>query len=159
MLSTIDEANRRFGSDRRRTRASWLSSYRWTGRRKSHRRTPDSVVHLLDHYDRRLLAPSLTILLLCVVDALLTLSLLERGAVEINLVMRFLIEEGVVAFIVTKYLMTASSLVWLVIHNNFRLFRHFRVHHAIYACAGIYVSLLIYELVLLRTLVQLPETF
>ncbi len=152
--TTIVDSNRREGDDRRITRASVLSSHHWNGRRRAHRRASDATRSRLDHYDARLLAPSLTILVLCVVDALITLSLLDRGAVEVNLVMRVLIEEGVVVFIATKYLMTACGLVWLVIHNNFKVFQRIRVEHVIYACAGIYVSLLVYELVLLRALIQ-----
>jgi hypothetical protein len=152
MTTTTIDSNRRFADDRRCTRPPLLSSHRWNGRRKAHRRTCDATTNRLDHYDPRLLAPSLTILVLCVVDALITLRLLERGAVEINLIMRFLIEEGMVAFIATKYLMTASSVVWLVAHNNFKIFQRVRVEHLIYACAGVYVSLLVYELALLKAL-------
>jgi hypothetical protein len=152
MTAIAIDSNRRAGEDRRCTRAPWLSSHHWSGRRKAHRRVEDAATNRLDYYDRRLLAPSLTILVLCIIDALITLRLIERGAVEINLIMRFLIEEGIVAFIATKYLMTASSVVWLVAHNNFRIFQRIRVVHLIYACAGLYITLLAYELVLLRIL-------
>ncbi len=154
MLVAVDDASRRTRSDRRRSPASWSSVYHWQGRRKSHRRADETASNTLDRYDPQLLVPSLTILVLCVADALITLNLIDRGAVEINLVMRFLIEEGVVAFIATKYVMTASSVVWLVIHNKLRIFQRIPVQYLIYGCAGLYVSLLVYELVLLGSLVK-----
>lgn len=149
-LVTTDMTNRRTVTERRRNHQSLFTSFQFRGRRKAFRRPEDSSKFFLDHHDRRLLFPSAVILILCLADALITLKLIQHGATEVNLVMRLLIEEGVVAFIVTKYLMTAVSLVWLVAHNNFRIFNSIKVHHLIYSCAGLYISLLAYEIFLMQ---------
>jgi hypothetical protein len=64
--------------------------------------------------------------------------------------MRLLIDEGIVMFLAAKYLVTAASVVFLVMHSRFRLFNALRVHHVLYGCASIYVTLLAYELLLWR---------
>ena len=134
-------------TDRRQTTMGFFSKHRLNGRRKSLRRTVDvrRTAHYVDRYDPRIVIASLVILVLCVVDAFMTLNLINHGATEANLVMRVAIEEGVAAFILTKYLMTATSVLFLVIHSHFRIVRSWQVHHVIAGFALVYVVLLIYE--------------
>lgn len=141
-------------TDRRQVAVGFLSKHRLNGRRKNFRRKDESnsATHYVDRYSRQTSFASMIILLLCIVDAFMTLNLLNHGATEANLVMRLAIEEGVAAFILTKYLMTAASVLFLVVHSNFRIARSWQVHHLISGFALIYVVLLIYEVALLRSI-------
>jgi len=136
--------------DRRQNRATFFGVFRTNGRRKTVRRSigTSTIGHYLDHYDARLFIPSLIILVLCMIDAHITLNLLARGATELNVVMKLAIEKGVVIFLVTKYAMTASSVVFLVIHHQFRIFNIVQVRHIIYGYAWVYIALLAYEIAL-----------
>ena len=133
--------------DRRQNSASFWTVFRTNGRRKGVRRNIESAVgRYLDHYELRLIFPSLIILVLCMVDGHITLNLLALGATEVNLLMKLAIEKGVIIFLVTKYLMTATSLVFLIIHHQFRIFNIVQVRHIIYGYAWVYIALLIYEI-------------
>lgn len=137
--------------DRRQQRLAFLSVFRTNGRRKSVRRNTGrsaTTHHYLDHYDARLFIPSLIILVLCMIDAHITLKLLAMGATELNVVMRLAIEKGVIIFLVTKYAMTATSVIFLVIHHQFRIFNILQVRHIIYGYAWLYIALLTYEITL-----------
>lgn len=137
-------------TDRRKNPSGFFNRYRLNGRRNTSRRDMDQhpVGYYIDRYDSRTILACSIILILCVVDAFITLTLLSHGATEVNLVMRLAIEEGVVVFIVTKYLMTSTSLVFLVIHSRFRIVRYWRVSHVIISFAFAYIALLIYEVVM-----------
>jgi len=143
-------SNRNAKIDRRQNPAAFFAVFRTNGRRKTVRRTfEDSAVgQYLDHYDRRLIIPSLIILVLCMIDAHVTLNLLSMGATELNVVMRLAIEKGVATFLITKYAMTAASVIFLVIHHQFRIFNIVQVRHLIYGYAWVYIALLAYEIVL-----------
>lgn len=155
-LSSTSSSSRQYveRTDRRQAAVGFLSMRRQNGRRQNLRRNGDanSTTHYVDRYNMRISIASLVILLLCIVDAFMTLNLLSHGATEVNLVMRLAIEEGVVAFILTKYLMTAASLLFLVVHSHFRISRSWQVHHLISGFALVYVVLLIYEVALLQSI-------
>ncbi len=152
MTSTtiVSPVSERQELDRRQNRAPLLGVFRTNGRRKTVRRTIETsaIGHYLDHYDARLFIPSVIILVLCMVDAHITLNLLALGATELNALMKFAIEKNVMLFLVTKYAMTATSVVFLVIHHQFRIFNVVQVRHIIYGYAWVYVILLAYEVTL-----------
>jgi hypothetical protein len=147
---TSPSSNRNAKTDRRQNPAAFFAVFRTNGRRKAVRRTfeASAVGQYLDHYDRRLIIPSLIILILCMIDAHVTLNLLSMGATELNVVMRLAIEKGVATFLITKYAMTALSVIFLVIHHQFRIFNIVQVRHLIYGYAWVYIALLAYEIVL-----------
>ena len=133
--------------DRRQNNASFWTLFRTNGRRKAVRRNLEAAVgRYFDHYEPRLVVPSLIILVLCMIDGHMTLKLLALGATEMNLLMKLAIEKGVITFLVTKYLMTATSVVFLMIHHQFRVFNIVQVRHIIYGYAWLYIALLIYEI-------------
>ena len=151
MTTAMASLSKRNGqTDRRQNRASFFSVFRSNGRRKAVRRTIETpgMGHYLDHYEARLAIPSLIILVLCMLDAHITLYLLARGATELNVVMKLAIEKGVIIFLVTKYAMTATSVVFLVIHHQFRIFNIVQVRHIITGYAWIYIALLTYEIMI-----------
>lgn len=141
-------SKRQSQSDRRQNPAAIFGIFRNGGRRKAVRRSAgtSTIGHYLDHYDPRLFMPSLIILVLCMIDAHITLHLLTMGATELNVIMKLAIEKGVVIFLITKYAMTATSVVFLVVHHQFRIFNIVQVRHIITGYAWVYITLLAYEI-------------
>jgi hypothetical protein len=90
-----------------------------------------------------------TILVLCTVDALLTLVLIGRGAVEVNPLMRPFVPSDPHAFAVVKLAATGASLLMLVAIARFRVFKVLRVANLVHAALIGYVGLVAYEVWLL----------
>jgi hypothetical protein len=143
---------RRDRADRRR-RVWWSICY---GNFKPRRRTPprrldDLRFHSLDWYSAHLLAVALSILLLNVVDAFLTLLLLQDGGVaEVNPIMAGLIYRSVAAFAALKMALTSVSLILMVILARHRFMRLLRVEWVLYGVLIAYVSLIGYEVWMLK---------
>ena len=144
---------RRSGTDRRRL---LLQSFLWQflkSRRVGERRVGhDGVHHYVDVHGAGLFLVILLILVMCIADAYLTLTLLEAGAVEVNPVMRAAIEEDQRGFFYTKYLLTACSLVVLFLHKNYRMFGRLYGRHILVTVLLIYALLIGYEISLLTRL-------
>lgn len=79
-------------------------------------------------------------------DAFLTIVLLQLGAEELNPFMLIFIEKDVVLSMVVKYVITAFSLIFILMHKNFKIFKNLRVHSLIYFVLTLYVALVIFEL-------------
>ena len=125
-------------------------------RRRPPRRLDDSRYHSVDWHASHLLAVAISILLLSVCDACLTLALLEIGAREANPLMACLLDRGVMPFLVGKYVLTAAGLPILLLFQNFKLFgTRFRVFYLLPALVALYIILLVYQLSLLQTHVGL----
>lgn len=73
--------------------------------------------------------------------------LLQLGAEELNPFMLIFIEKDVVLSMVVKYVITAVSLICILIHKNFRIFRNLRVRSLIYFVLTLYVALVFFEFV------------
>ena len=97
-------------------------------RRRLMRRTDDQVNNYIDWYGHWPLAATFTIILLCFADAFLTIVLLSKGAVELNILMDWLIQHDVHTFAVVKMATTGIALIVLVMHFNFRIYRFILVH-------------------------------
>jgi len=89
------------------------------------------------------------IVTLCAADAFLTLLLLERGAYEINPVMRVLLGGSGLAFAVVKIGVTASGVVLLTLFARTRAFGRVSVGALIYGVLAAYAVLVAYEFTLL----------
>jgi len=98
-----------------------------------------------------LLAVSIGILLLCVVDAFLTLNLLQRGAIEVNPFMAGLIHRNVAMFAALKMAMTSISIIGLVFLSRYRFMRVLRVDLVLYAVLLVYFWLIGYEIWMLQS--------
>lgn len=139
-------------TDRRRhgwrTMLSALHRRRRAGpRRDEDRHRP----HYLDIYqDARILLWATGIIAFCALDAFLTLQIIDRGGVEINPVMAFLLGISIPAFFYTKYLITAGAIVFIVMHINFRI-RGFPVRLILPVFFYFYLGLIGYEWMLLFT--------
>lgn len=112
--------NPRSVGDRRRKTLPPLRYLVAGGRRRRVRRLEDSHrIVLLDRYSPKLLAAILGILLLSLLDAALTLYLVEQGASELNPVMDYFLKKGPLIFTVTKYLLTCIAvLIFLALANS-----------------------------------------
>jgi hypothetical protein len=112
--------NPRSAGDRRRKTLPPLRYLVAGGRRRRVRRLEDSHrIVLLDRYSPKLLAAILGILVLSLLDAALTLYLVEHGASELNPVMDYFLKKGPLIFTVTKYLLTCIAvLIFLALANS-----------------------------------------
>ena len=113
---------RRSGTDRRKNSPINLRSLILGGRRERGRRKEDlQKTFLVDRYSPYLLAAIVGILFLSVIDALLTLYLLSRGAFELNPIMAYYIEQGPYSFLAVKYALTCVAVISFLLLRNIYL--------------------------------------
>jgi Domain of unknown function (DUF5658) len=125
-------------------------------RRAPPRRLDDSRYHSLDWHSAHLLAVAIGILLLSVVDAFLTLMLLQKGAVEVNPLMAQLVYGHVAAFAALKMGMTSIGIVLMVVLARYRFLQLLRVEWVLYAMLTAYTVLIAYEVWMLKGPLDLP---
>lgn len=147
--SLVLGAERREQDRRRATVRSLLVGGIYRSRRRGPRREADRHNHYVDWYEPKLFAVTLGIFVLNCLDAVFTLTLLSKGAEEINVFMAVLLENGVETFVHVKLAITAVALIFLVVHSAFRLIGTVRVRHLLYGIFGNYLALFFYELSLL----------
>jgi hypothetical protein len=111
--------DRRSGKDRRSHKMPEIKSLFKYGRRKGIRRQVDKYkIFYFDQYSSALFVAIVIILFLNIIDALLTLFLIELGAYEINPVMAYFLNFGPLTFMSVKYFLTCFSIIVLLIFNN-----------------------------------------
>ncbi|MGC1522873.1 MAG: DUF5658 family protein [Steroidobacteraceae bacterium] len=144
--------------DRERRRRLWWSACygSFNPRRRSPPRRHGDSSHFLDWHAAHLLAVSIGILLLCVVDAFLTLVLLQRGAVEVNPLMAGLVYRHVAMFAALKMAMTSAGIILMVYVARYRFMRLLQVEWVLYGVLIAYTSLILYEISLLKGSVGEP---
>ena len=144
------EIDRRSGSERR---SATFAAY-WHGarnpRRRDGRRATDRHYPIVDWYSPRLLIPVFTILVLCVLDGLLTVTLMKHGAAEMNPLMALFLPHNLFGFAFVKLALTGMGLCVLVACSRMRLFRRIPGEALVYAVLGLYLWLIAYELQLLE---------
>jgi len=144
------EIDRRSGSERRSTT---FAAY-WHGarnpRRRDGRRATDRHYPIVDWYSPRLLIPVFTILVLCVLAGLLTVTLMKHGAAEMNPVMALFLPHNLYWFAFVKLALTGMGLCVLVACSRMKLFRRIPGEAFVYAVLGLYMWLIVYELRLLE---------
>jgi hypothetical protein len=147
MLNGLDRSDRRTAPDRR-SKPTGLSIKHLVsgGRRRSARRREDKRKHLIaDVYSSRLWVKLLSIYALSLMDAYLTMLLIERGlAEEINPVMAYYLGYGPRSFVVMKLLFTAAPLVLLCVCKDYSLTKV-----TLKSSIMIYLSIVLYELSIL----------
>jgi hypothetical protein len=145
-------SDRRTESDRRATPTSLWGAFPPAGRRLASRRARE---HRRPYFvDRFSLVMFVTILLLVgasVLDAVLTIQLIEAGAREINPLMARLLDHGIEPFLLGKYLLTVAGLPLLLIFQNFYLFgTRLRVGYLLPMAVALYAVLIAYQLLLMH---------
>lgn len=144
-------AERRRGPDRRRLTLRSFLRGGVTPRRRGGRRAGEQ--HLpIDWHEPYLLFLAVTILLLSVADAFLTLTLIMSGAEEANPFLAFVLRNHPELFAVVKMALTGAGVIVLVAVARSRLFRIMRAGYVLQGLFVAYVALIAYEWWLLRAL-------
>ena len=138
--------------DRRQPSLKTLLGSLTLSRRRESRREDDHIDSYTDWYGHWPFAATLTIILLCFADAFLTIVLLSKGAVELNILMDWFIQKDTYMFAVVKMSMTGVALIVLVMHFNFRIYKYIAVRYLIYALVPLYSLLIFHELTMLANL-------
>ncbi len=124
------------------------------GQRQNLRRLEDckQIPHL-DLYHPSLLVYTLIVLGLSLMDAALTLSLLHRGAVELNPIMRYYLNLGPGIFIMVKYSLTAFALLIMILLHAVLSVRYRMLSTILFpSCIMVFGSVIIWEVYLLSRL-------
>jgi hypothetical protein len=133
-------------SDRRRCPTPVISRYTFTGgkRKKARREEDKKKCIFVDLYSTRLLIAVSFLISLSCTDAYLTLALIEKGSVvELNPLMSFFLNLGVIQFSFIKFIITALSLIVLCLFKNVNITRI-----AVPVIMKIYLVVIMYELYL-----------
>lgn len=119
-MAAHNGSERRSGDDRRSQKRSLSATVSVRGRRQTGRRADDRKrIVAFDRYKPSLMVAALAVLGLSLLDALLTLILLSKGARELNPVMRYFIDShGPRVFIIVKYGLTALSVFIIILCNE-----------------------------------------
>lgn len=145
-LEPARTGERRLGPDRRRRPTPMLSRYTFIGRRRGFRRAEEGRNAYVDRYSPRTLAVIVTVMALCMFDAMFTLLYIQRGGGELNPLMNMAIQAGVFPFLLIKTGLTAAGMLFLALHKNFRY-----VKGLVAGVFALYVALAGYHVYLAQT--------
>ncbi len=145
----------RCGGDRRRKMLPPLRYLIAGGRRRAVRRLEDSHrIVLLDRYSPKLFAAILGILCLSLLDAVLTLYLVEHGSNELNPIMDYFLRKGPLIFTVAKYVLTSIAvIIFLVLANSVVPRSNFRAKKLFPYALLAFGVVIVWELILIFFLV------
>jgi hypothetical protein len=144
----------RLSSDRRKKPTALFSKYALIGgRRKTTRRKEDMrKYHVLDSYDSWLWIKLMSIMTLSLVDAYLTILLIDMGLVkEGNPFMAFYLTYGQQYFIVVKVILTGVPLFFFCLAKDLKFTKI-----SIYSAIVLFLGIVIYELAILYEFHQSP---
>ena len=147
-----EDTCQRDASERRNNQLKSFTYSFFKRRRRAMRRNADTHEgHYVDFHDPIFMYIATGIVLLSCMDAIFTLTLLDRGiAVEANPFMKLLIESSTSLFVAFKTTLTAGCILFLVAHRHFWVIRNkVRTHTVLFGALAGYVTLINYELVLL----------
>jgi len=113
------------------------------------RRSPDRRFAVLDRVESGVAWLAIALVVMSMLDALFTLTLISRGGSELNPVMNLLLNYHVNAFALAKMSLTAIPAALLVATANVTLFGRVRSRTLLAALTGLYAGLMVYELMLL----------
>jgi len=149
---SLHKENRR-GLDRRTNNKARLKYLLFNGRRERSRRDEDSgKAFIFDRYNQKFFLAITVILILSVLDAVLTLTVIQRGAKELNPVMAYFLEHGTSTFIVAKYVLTSIGVLILLIFKNVFLTRLKIYTHALFPCViFVFITVIVWELFLIHS--------
>lgn len=143
------QTDRRKEPDRRRLPTRPFSKFIFKGMRRHARREEEDYNYYVDRYDAKYLSLVLSILVLCVFDAYFTLKIIHYGGKELNPLMIKFLDKFPEMSLLVKYLVTAISLVILLVHKNFILFGKVKAYFFLYVIFSLYLLLVLYEVFLL----------
>jgi hypothetical protein len=142
---------KRRGIDRRTNNKARLKYLLFNGRRERFRRDEDrGKAFIFDRYNQNLFLAITTILMLSILDAVLTLVVIQRGASELNPVMAYFLEHGTLTFIVAKYVLTSIGVLILLIFKNVFLTKLKIYTHSLFPCViVVFITVIAWELILI----------
>lgn len=120
-------------------------------RRRHARRSAETALPVVDWHEPHLLGVSVAIMLLCLIDACLTVMFILGGGTELNPIMNKLLSIDAALFGVAKIAMTGFGIAVFVYLAKLRLFGRIPVVRALYAVLVIYCLLVAYELTILSS--------
>ena len=139
------ESDRRIFRDRRRHPTQGLTKFILRGRRTSFRRNKDrGAGGYVDRYGPGLLFLLVLILSLNVLDAFLTMMILEDGGWEMNPVVRSAIQLYGDRFWVWKFVTVSVPLILLCLHSKFRL-----VTPVLLGISAVYMTVVLFQVLLI----------
>ncbi len=149
------DSNRRSGIDRRKQTGISVRLLVGNGNRRTVRRREDrGHIFWVDQYSSGLFLAVVGILFLCVLDAILTLYLLNHGAYEANPFMAFLLNFSPSAFIIPKYAITMIATLCLFVFRGVVVSKfNLSTHTLLYFLAWVYVAVIGWELYLIYTVI------
>ena len=122
-------------------------------RRHSVRRVSDDLNGVyVDTHEPQIWYLSTGLMLLCVLDAFFTTILIHHGSEELNPILNYLLQIDLGLFLGVKFLITGSSISFLVLHKHHRLLNTVSCYHLLIISVVIYLVLIFYELSMLRML-------
>jgi len=147
---SLHKENRR-GLDRRTNNKARLKYLFLNGRRERSRRDEDmGKATIFDLYNQKLFFAITAILILSILDAVLTLVIIQMGARELNPVMAYFLEHGPLTFIVAKYVLTSIGVLILLIFKNVFLTKIKIYTHSLFPCViFVFIAVVAWELFLI----------
>jgi hypothetical protein len=151
-FSTESDVEKRSIEDRRQKPTSPWDSLPPAGQRVRNRRKEEHLrPYFVDRFSSAMFAIILLLLIASMADAVLTLFLIQSGGEEINPLMQYLLQHGLFAFLLGKYLLTVVGLPFLLIFSKHYLFgTRVRVGYLIPCTVALYAVLIGYQLVLVE---------
>jgi hypothetical protein len=121
------------------------------GRRAQIRRKEDMQRYFsVDRYSPSFFAAIIFILFLSVVDALLTLFLIENGAFEVNPIMAYYLKIGPYSFLAVKYALTIIGVfVFLLLRNIYLRPLKMYTGTLLYVVIAVFVTVVAWQLYLI----------
>ena len=140
----------RAGQDRRRRTFPPMRYLMAGGRRRKVRRSEDRQrVVILDRYSPKLFGCIVGILFLSLLDAVLTLYLMEHGSTELNPVMDYFLKKGPLVFTIAKYALTSVAVViFLMVANSVLPRSNFRAKKLFPYALVAFGSVIVWEIML-----------
>ncbi len=147
--------SRRSGNDRRKQTGINVRMIVGNGSRTIIRRQEDQGrIFLVDQYSPILFVTIVGILFLCVIDALLTLFLLNHGAYETNPIISYLLNISPYAFFVPKFVLTFVATICLFMFRGVVVQKfNISTHSFLYFLAWMYVAVVTWELYLVYNVI------
>jgi hypothetical protein len=143
--------DRRSGKDRRNRSQFNIVKPLISGKREHSRRShdKDGIVYF-DRYSSSSLWLIVSILILSVIDAFLTMMLIRNGAVELNPVMAYYLNIGPKAFLAVKYALTSLSVFILLVYGSVVLRRgQFYIRSVFPLIITAFASVIVWEIYLM----------
>lgn len=144
-----DQGCKRIRAERRQANLSSCFYALFMNRRRGDRRGDHSDENVyVDVYGPKILLGAIAVMVFCVLDAFFTLILIDRGATEINPFMALMLDIDEMWFYISKYVITAICVIWIVMHKQFDFFG-FKGRHLMVGALVSYMVLITYQVSML----------